>query len=213
MTFEAHTENYHGLTIRVEADNFADDPLEEWDTLGTMVTSHPRYKLGHEQASVEEINEIANDPKNIVLPLYLYDHSGLSISTDSFSCRWDSGCVGIVYVSKAKVRSEWQKKRISSELRRTVLANLNGMVKTYNHYLTGNVWRYEVLDEAGDVLDACSGFYGDWETSGCLDDARMSARWTINTRVQKHVVKLKQWIKGKISIQYRTACPVTGGTL
>ena len=43
--------------------------------------------------------------KYLMLPLYLYDHSGLAMSTESFSGRaphaeWDSGQVGWIYVSK-----------------------------------------------------------------------------------------------------------------
>lgn len=43
--------------------------------------------------------------KVAILPLYLYDHSGISMSTGSFIGRaphaeWDSGCVGFIYLEK-----------------------------------------------------------------------------------------------------------------
>ena len=34
------------------------------------------------------------------MPVYLMDHSGLSIRTTSFQDRWDSGCIGWVYMTK-----------------------------------------------------------------------------------------------------------------
>jgi hypothetical protein len=39
----------------------------------------------------------------VVLPLYLYDHSGLTISTSPFSCRWDSGQVGYIHTTFEQV--------------------------------------------------------------------------------------------------------------
>ena len=38
--------------------------------------------------------------KVAILPLYLYDHSGLTMSTNDFGDRWDSGCVGFIYMDK-----------------------------------------------------------------------------------------------------------------
>ena len=37
-----------------------------------------------------------------ILPLYLYDHSGLSMNTSGFSCPWDSGQVGWIYCNNEK---------------------------------------------------------------------------------------------------------------
>jgi len=41
--------------------------------------------------------------------LYLYDHSGITMSTSPFSCPWDSGQVGFAYVDRATVEREWGK--------------------------------------------------------------------------------------------------------
>jgi len=44
--------------------------------------------------------------KYIILPLYLYDHSGITMSTGPFSCPWDSGQVGWIYAPKQKFIDE-----------------------------------------------------------------------------------------------------------
>lgn len=44
--------------------------------------------------------------KFIILPLYLYDHSGITMSTSDFGDRWDSGQVGWIYASKEKFINE-----------------------------------------------------------------------------------------------------------
>lgn len=42
----------------------------------------------------------------IILPLYLYDHGGITIKTNPFSCPWDSGQVGWIYAIKETFRTE-----------------------------------------------------------------------------------------------------------
>lgn len=46
-----------------------------------------------------ELIDLCKD-KVAILPLYLYDHSGLTMSTNDFGDRWDSGCVGFIYMDK-----------------------------------------------------------------------------------------------------------------
>jgi hypothetical protein len=75
----------------------------------------------------------------VILPLYLYDHSGITMSTSPFSCRWDSGQVGWTFVSKKKIREEYGVKRISKELIEKVTEMLEGEVRTYDMYLTGEL--------------------------------------------------------------------------
>lgn len=52
-----------------------------------------------------ELREIASNV-NVMLPIYLYDHSGITISTSAFSCRWDSGLVGFIFCSHERFLSE-----------------------------------------------------------------------------------------------------------
>ena len=42
----------------------------------------------------------------VALPLYLYDHSGITMNTSGFSCPWDSGQVGWIYCTKKRFREE-----------------------------------------------------------------------------------------------------------
>ena len=42
----------------------------------------------------------------VILPLYLYDHGGITMRTSSFSDPWDSGQVGWIYASKQEFRNE-----------------------------------------------------------------------------------------------------------
>ena len=57
------------------------------------------------QPELKDIQEKVST-KIIILPLYLYDHSGISMKTTPFSCQWDSGQVGWIYVEKKKCLQE-----------------------------------------------------------------------------------------------------------
>lgn len=122
--------------IKIELDNEPESP-REWDNLGTMVCFHGRYSLGDKHDyKPEQFNGWDDMEKSlikehdicVILPLYLYDHSGITISTTSFSCQWDSGKVGFIYISKKKVRDEYSVKR---------------------KYMKQTEWDYQLCDDGG----------------------------------------------------------------
>ena len=162
-----------------------EDPISptEWDSIGTMVCGHSRYTLGNVQCdSFEEHLENEGLTENdiaIKLPLWLYDHSGLTMScgdrTYPYNDQWDSGLVGTIYVTKQKLREEYNVKRISKTLLQKVEGYLKGQVENYDTYLRGDVYGYQTFtlekcasectyctDEDHKVdADSCWGFFGD----------------------------------------------------
>jgi DNA-binding Lrp family transcriptional regulator len=108
--------------------------------------------------------------KFIAHKVYLYDHSGQSISVNPFGCRWDSGQLGYIYCSKEKALKEYCVKIVTAKLRLEVLRYMEGEIKTYNQYLNGDVYGFKIEDENGEELNSCYGFYGtDFKTNGMLD--------------------------------------------
>jgi len=103
--------------------------------------------------TVDQVKELVAKPDIISLPLYLYDHSGITMNTTGFSCPWDSGQVGYIYVSKADARKE----RIPFG---NIKPILESEVETYNQYLTGEVYGYEILNVVRACIDSCCGFFG-----------------------------------------------------
>jgi len=107
---------YRACTIELHQDENPESP-REWDNFGTMVCFHRRYVLGDKHNfSVEEIKEIVQRKDVLALPLFLYDHSGLTMNTTGFSCPWDSGQVGYIFVEYSKIKGEFSKKRVSKSL-------------------------------------------------------------------------------------------------
>jgi hypothetical protein len=159
--------------VKIYQDDMAESP-REWDNLGTMVCFHRRYNLGDKHTmTVEEAKAFVNRKDVISLPLYLYDHSGITMNTTGFSCPWDSGQVGFIYVTREKVRKEYGKKAISPKLLARVLGYLKAEVEVYDSYLTGDVYGFKTFDKAGNELDnSCWGFFGhDFKENGLLEAA------------------------------------------
>lgn len=158
---------YKGYKIKIIQDDMATDP-REWDILGTMICFHKRYKLGDEHTlnsddfnGWDEVEKYIQKEMDgyIILPLYLYDHSGITMNTTGFSCGWDSGQVGFIFITADKIRREYSAKRISKKLKERVTGYLVDEVKTYDQYLTGDVWGYQIIKDE-EELDSLGGCFG-----------------------------------------------------
>ena len=105
-------------------------------------------------------------PYLVSLPLWLYDHSGITISCGDrvypYNDRWDSGLVGwIVYARQKDDGEDWRK---------NAFARMRAEVEEYDHYLQGEVYGF-TLYENGEETDSCWGYYGDDLTqNGILDE-------------------------------------------
>jgi len=182
------------------------DSPRNWDNLGTMVCFHRNYNLGdivthkgsnrtesgkgeYTFSSPEQFNEWLNAYEEddtrfklnpeiaVILPLFLYDHSDISMSTGRsypFDCPWDAGQVGYIFVTKDQVRKEYSCKHITKKVLALATSCLQGEVETYNQCLTGDVYGYRIFkiddpdfdpdtddpDGFGDEVNSCWGFYG-----------------------------------------------------
>lgn len=110
----------------------------------------------------------------IALPLYLYEHSGIIMSTASFNDRWDSGQVGWIYTDKEAILSHGGKlqnnkgrliKITERNWKEAAVQFLEGEVKIYDMYLQCQVYGI-IIEEYSDSkefeeIDSCWGFYDD----------------------------------------------------
>ena len=166
--------------LRIIQDDNPGSP-REWDNLGTMTCFHDRYNLGDDNghfSDPDELIEYVNRDDVIALPLFLYEHGGITMRVGPFYEPWDSGQVGYIYITKEDIRKEYSVKRISPKLLKMVTEVLNGEVETYDQYLRGDVYGYEIVkmttcECCGAVkeehVDSCWGFFGDdIKTNGML---------------------------------------------
>lgn len=168
----------HGTTtLEIHTDENPMSP-REWSNIGKMICHHNRYSLGDKhninskdynsldemKKAIERIEDAA-----IMIPMYMYDHSGITIRTTPFSCPWDSGQIGYIIASRKKIREEYGVKRISKKLLETVKKVLEAEVVVYDQYVTGDTYGFKLF-ENGEETDSCWGFFGsDVKTNGMLD--------------------------------------------
>lgn len=154
--------------IEIHTDEDTESP-RNWENLGKMVCFHKRYDLGdkhdydhnyYDGWEAMEKDIIKKENVAVILPLYLYDHSGITISTSSFNDRWDSGMIGFIYMTKKDAIENYGKKIMTPKVKERALKNLEGEVETYDQYLTGDVYGFKVFED-DEETDSCWGFYGD----------------------------------------------------
>lgn len=158
-------------TIKIVQDEAAESPREWEQNVGTMVCFHKGYELGdkgHDYShgnygSWGEMEKAIRAREDVaaMLPIYMYDHSGITLSTTPFQCQWDSGQVGFIFVSKKKIRKELCLKNLTQKVLSRVSNILKSEVEEYDLYLRGEVYGYVIEDEDGNVVDSCGGCYGE----------------------------------------------------
>lgn len=168
---------YKGYNINIYHDECSESP-RDWDNLGTFYTAHRRYCPEKEFDQHFEFDEVCEGKpgnfkesflkKYIALNIYLYDHSGQTVSATPFSCPWDSGWFGMVAVSLEKVKQEFGWKRMTTERRKKIESYLEGEIEAYDQYLRGEVYGFTITPKGNDsdTKDSCWGYWGD---SGITD--------------------------------------------
>ena len=179
---------HNGYTVRIIRDVDPLNPREEYDPASTMVCFHPRYDLGDKHDFKDddysgwgEVLEAIKERYRpvVALPLYLIDHSGISIRAgrDFVECDpqgWDSGQVGFAFVSREVALREWGAKRVTRKVRDLAKKCLLCEIETYDQFLRGDVWGYVIETPDGETVDSCWGFFGyeycKSEATACVSD-------------------------------------------
>lgn len=202
-----NTKKVGKYTVKVVQDDDPINPRKEWDNLCKMVCFHSRYNLGDKHDfDIESIQEFVKRKDVFSLPLYLYDHSGITISTAPFSCQWDSGQVGYIYVERDTFLKEFGFKKMTKKAKERLNDLLTGEVEEYDSYLTGDVYGFKVEDEEGDTIESCWDFIGDQEY--CFKEGVSTAEWLIKKDIKEHVSLVKTWIKNRVPLLKRHALTI-----
>lgn len=184
-----------GNILRVIHDESPEDPRKD-DNLGKMICCHGRYLLGDKEieGKLAQMLEIAKDLNilayiegldpdylydedkleefirakegAVVIQLFLYEHSGITMRMYQATCKWDSSNTGYIYVSKERIIEEYGD--ASEESVEKARKMLEAEVKTYAQYLEGDIYGFKVIKvnicdlghEHEEEEDSCWGFYG-----------------------------------------------------
>jgi hypothetical protein len=105
----------------------------------------------------------------VILPLSLYDHSGLAMQIGEFS-DWDISMVGYIYISDKDAKQELGTDNLTSEDIEKLTRYAKEEVAEYSMYLMGEIYCMEVIETTTceccgvtreEVTDSIGGFYGD----------------------------------------------------
>lgn len=177
------------------------DRIEYWDHgpgWETLIRRHPCTEQSSYCSAeavkaadqrVEAIIAKAIEEHYIVLPLYLYDHSGITISTGPFSCPWDSGQVGWIYVSIEQVKKEFGWKRLTRDRRQQIVQILEKEVEEYDQYLTGQVFEYVLEGNSEEIVDSCGGFFGE---EYCEQELQAAAERTVQRIKEELAIEIAE---------------------
>ena len=114
------------------------------------------------------MNAIVRHTNVVILPLYLMDHSGLSMSTSSRlydMCdqgNWDHGQIGFIYATTKEMLGWHSANEITEQIKNSVRSILRDEIHTYDLYLRGEVYYFRLYNkETDEDIDSCGGFYPD----------------------------------------------------
>lgn len=130
------------------------NPRTEWDNCAVISCAKSvRYaisdrdqELPDDVRSEDELREYVGEPLAALKPLYLFDHSGITISTSPFSCPWDSGQIGWVYITEAVAKKEWAPSSEYPTMEGWAEKVIDGEIKTFDFYVRGECYGYQVLE-------------------------------------------------------------------
>lgn len=127
---------------------------ESWEE--SVLYGNPHY-LNLDEWS--ELCEALEKIGAIVLPVYMYDHSCLSVSLYPFLCPWDSGQVGVMVWSREQQEKYFCKKiRNTRKHQEQTKRIMHSLFTEWKAYVEGEVYFCELATIDGDVIDCCTGF-------------------------------------------------------
>lgn len=158
-----------GLRLTIDYDGFTGSP-RDWNNIWSLSCVHKRHELGDADCRLdlndfggwEECGQALRDKFDIVemVPLYMTDHSGVSLSITNPRNNWDSGQIGFAFLTEEK-QKELIENYDSTNLRETALGVLKTELNEYEAYLNGESYVVKKEDvTTGEELDSVSGFYG-----------------------------------------------------
>lgn len=130
--FKMKDDEGNEYTLTVEYEDYAESP-REWDNVCKMICWHRNYDLGDQHnyddsdefmsdilyricgmnpddyeslSTRDKLKLIFESGQIVIKPINLYDHSGITVSTSNsypYNDRWDSCCVGFIYITKKKI--------------------------------------------------------------------------------------------------------------
>jgi hypothetical protein len=192
------TLEHNGFTINIIHDDTPGSP-DEWNDEGVFLVGFHRdfTVVTDDIKSPEDVEPYMDDPDYEVFLLEAYIHSGVRLALAGSAQaagfpdrRWDVSRVGYVLVKLSEVAEGMARKCAE------------GLVETWNQYLSGDVWGYVITDSDGEEVESvfsCWGFYG---LDACIEEAKATCPEASETKERRVRILAKDgtWVEATITV-------------
>jgi hypothetical protein len=212
------TINVGGYTIKIVQDEHAESP-DRWGNDDVfLVYDHRQFNVERKGFDPTEIFEHITESKEFmyegyyVYPVYAYIHSGVALSLgkqeypfSNTARNWDTSMKGFCLVRKEKDENHYLHEGEVGKGTKQWEPNeaqivAEGIVETWNTYLSGEVYGYQIDDKDGEEVDACWGFYGE---EHCIEDAKGIVEHRIKDDFKKRIERVKMFIRKHVPLNVR----------
>lgn len=158
------TQRIGNYKVVVDYDECDESP-REWDELSTIYSNHRRYNPdNHKIEEVLDEDGYLNMDGKVGLMIWMFEHHNCCFKTteigepnpfgDGMYARFDSGQFGIIAMSIEDAKVQW-----GEDWEKMAKQYMRGCIDNYNQYANGQVYFFDVIDNNGNVVDSCGGFY------------------------------------------------------
>lgn len=181
----------NGLELVLSYDYYTDNPFDLYEPFGNYYTWEERYHspMKNDFDNIEEFfDSICGEGKfqalkekfdhwkdltdalleelekhDIIADMITHHEHGATCYYLGAWNGWDYSICGFVWVTKEEIRKEYNTKKVTKKVKQKAFDLLQAQLRDYNSYAIGNVYRVDIYDENGEIVDCHSGFYGEVE--------------------------------------------------
>lgn len=141
--------------LRIVLDyDYMPDKNTYWNEQTTFYSNHRDYRFDGmvDDELLEKMKNQSKNDRTRYYPVYAYQHSGISLYKSPYTgpdARWDSGLFGIAEIDNSNSDAD---------------DIFNDFFEDLKASMEGEVYGFQVMNELGDIVDSCYGFYGDKES-------------------------------------------------
>lgn len=157
----------------------------------------------------EKISLLEDTGEVVILPISMYEHSGISLWLGSKwghpDAQWDCSSIGLAFVEKKTAKEEGMLDpgdEYEHDWKKWAYAMMEGEMETYNKYVSGEVYGYMIEDEEGEEcsdvhLCGCWGYY---DKGRLLEDAKDNIDTYLEKKRETRKNNLETLVKNIASI-------------
>lgn len=118
------------------------------------------------------LKEIIENSEDIfMLPIYMYSHGGSTINTTGFSCPWDSGQIGFIYVLKEEAEKYLGSTGDKEKDAENIFGMLRDDIRYWDMYIRGEIYYLDIIENDNEEdMDSYGFLFGEEDVVSVLED-------------------------------------------